>query len=405
VSRLIVWGTGSFARRFIRVVNALGADIVVAVTSGDDHHADFFEGAKWLPPNQLDAVDFDLVVVASSFWSDICRRIHTNHPALLQRSAVAIEDHYLRAVCFALDKQIDAYDARFIKELLGQLIPSSVWSSNLYEPVRLRDNNRSQVVAGDHESDLRAVLFYPYFRAADDKRQVEIDLCLRRNLSNPFFSRLVICLDGEESVPSDIDLDQRVEVLYNCGRMTFSLWTRLARERCGRSDIAVLCNSDVFFEPSQSSQMCRVFEGRDVPLFAVFSRWEHWGSTSMFHARPHYSQDAWAVRVADLPSTLEVDRLEVELGRPRCDNKVAYLFGSIGFDVINPSLDVCIQHVHGSGIRAYNMTTSIDNLGFLMFPHPTTARGEGAISELAYANAPATQCRGVAFVYPKEFKA
>ncbi len=123
----------------------------------------------------------------------------------------------------------------------------------------------------------------------------------------------------------------------------------------------------------------------------------------MFHARPHYSQDAWAVRVADLTSTFDFSRLEVELGRPRCDNKVAYLFDSIGFDVVNPSLDVCVQHVHVTGIRSYDITTSMENLGLLMFPYPTTARGEGTLSELAYANAAATQFRGVAFVYPKEF--
>lgn len=121
----------------------------------------------------------------------------------------------------------------------------------------------------------------------------------------------------------------------------------------------------------------------------------------MFHARPHYSQDAWAVRVADLTNTSDFIRLEVELGRPRCDNKVAFLFDSLGFDVVNPSLDVCVQHVHVTGIRSYDMTTSMENLGFLMFPHPTNARGEGTVSELAYANAPADQYRSVRFVYPR----
>jgi hypothetical protein len=401
MSRLVVWGTGTFARRFIRVVNALGGDIIIAVTSGDDHHENFFESAKWLPPNQLDTVDFDLLVVASSFWSDICRYIHTDHPLLLQRCAVAIEDHHLRAVCSELDQQNGAFDMAFVEELLDQRMPPSAWSGQLYEPVRLRVNDDSRVVAGDHESKLRAVLFYPYFVCTNGERQAEIDLCLRRNLSNPFFSSIVICLDGKEPLPSSINLDKRVEVLPNCGRMTYSLWTQLARERSGCSDIAVLCNSDVFFEPSQTSHIYSVFEGGDVPVFAAFSRWEHWGGTSMFHARPHYSQDAWAVRVADLTNTSDFIRLEVELGRPRCDNKVAFLFDSLGFDVVNPSLDVCVQHVHVTGIRSYDMTTSMENLGFLMFPHPTNARGEGTVSELAYANAPADQYRSVRFVYPR----
>lgn len=63
------------------------------------------------------------------------------------------------------------------------------------------------------------------------------------------------------------------------------------------------------------------------------------------------SQDAW-VFASPLPlDELALGRLAFELGRPRCDNRAAFVLWAAGVNVRNPCWDLRARHVHRSAAR------------------------------------------------------
>jgi hypothetical protein len=74
-----------------------------------------------------------------------------------------------------------------------------------------------------------------------------------------------------------------------------------------------------------------------------------------------YSQDAWAFRGGLL---FDFDR-DIRMGVPGFDNVLAYEFKRVGYEVLNPSLDVRIEHVHSSRL----ITPHIDQCNRLPLPY------------------------------------
>lgn len=62
------------------------------------------------------------------------------------------------------------------------------------------------------------------------------------------------------------------------------------------------------------------------------------------------SHDAWAF-VAPVDSSVVAAAGEVELGRARCDTRLAHLLLDAGVDVIDPSLALRALHLHRAEAR------------------------------------------------------
>ena len=87
------------------------------------------------------------------------------------------------------------------------------------------------------------------------------------------------------------------------------------------------------------------------------------------------SQDAWVWRASSqrasvVAAGLGAAGLDAELGRPRCDNRIAaMLHDELGYAVLNPSLDVVVRHLHEEQRRLY---TDADNVAGRMQFVPLT---------------------------------
>ena len=206
-------------------------------------------------------------------------------------------------------------------------------------------------------------VFTSYYQCGDQSRQVEIDLCLKKNIANPLIEKLIVMVDDGSKLPYQ---DEKIEVLHIEDRPTYGLWLQLTRDM-GLAGYSLLCNSDIYFDHSLAL-LDKVLE--EPKTIMALSRWDMIGSTSTLHPNPHWSQDVWAVNCADEIDAPIWKLLDIPLGVPRCDNKIAYIFGIYGWKIANPCKHLKSYHVHETGYRTYNKTLDDRIIGGVAYVYP-----------------------------------
>lgn len=206
-------------------------------------------------------------------------------------------------------------------------------------------------------------LFFPYYKCGDLDRQEEIDFCLQKNIENSLIDKLIVLIDDGSLSPFSSD---KITVINLDKRPTYKKWIDLTKE-LRLSGISVLCNSDIYFDDS--------IEFFDEVLdksnkFVALSRWELIGGTTSLHPNPHWSQDVWAMNCDNYLSTELLHQLDFPMGVPRCDNKIAYLFGIYGWEVFNPCNQLKSFHVHETEMRTYHKKLDIRIIGGVAYVHP-----------------------------------
>jgi hypothetical protein len=208
------------------------------------------------------------------------------------------------------------------------------------------------------------VLFAPFFSANSSERQKELETCLALNIHCDLIRRIILLID-DGCVPATAS--SKVEIVRLGTRPTYRDWIDLTRTICPSSD-SILANSDISFDASVS-QLHTILRAKDG--FVCLSRCEKAGNSEVPHPSPHWSQDVWALGCTRmLPESL-YKCLDIPLGVPRCDNKVAYLFAIHGWPLFNPVRFVKALHHHESQLRHYNKQLDTTILGGVVYAHPS----------------------------------
>ena len=214
------------------------------------------------------------------------------------------------------------------------------------------------------------VVYSQYYRTRTPDRQLEIDECLRRNLNHPGISRMVLfCESDAPPVPEGT---VPVEVVTSDERITYAEWFRWVKRQ--GSGIGLLLNADIYLDEGLE-QLGRTFDRPDV--FLALTRYNPGKAGFHLNDYPHWTQDVWGVRAdAELPESL-LYASSFPLGFPGCDNRIAYVLWSHGFQVRNPCYHVRSVHLQASTARGYDKTS--DRLyGGVTYVHPSLAPNEEA---------------------------
>lgn len=131
------------------------------------------------------------------------------------------------------------------------------------------------------------------------------------------------------------------------GRPTFSDLFTL----CRPGYVNVIANADIFFDAQGVALIELFFAGlHEVVKYKTclaLSRWDiQPDGTSKLHEHAD-SQDVWIVYgqpTIDAPFTM---------GKAGCDNSLAHILASAGFNVINPSKSIKAYHLHNVQWRSY----------------------------------------------------
>ncbi|WPL18694.1 Exostosin family protein [Thiorhodovibrio winogradskyi] len=214
---------------------------------------------------------------------------------------------------------------------------------------------------------LPITLWTPYYAAATEERQAELDECLRINLACDAIRHVVLLIDDDHQPPVQHD---KIRIVTTNDRPTYRLWLEDAA-RSATTGIALLANSDIYFDETLSL-LEQVFESEQAsgPVFVGLSRFDRVAGELKPHPNPQWSQDTWALRLpARLPTPL-LKSLEIPLGVPRCDNKVGYLFALHGWTLINPFPHLHGIHVHETEQRSYSKRTDDRVMGAVAYVYP-----------------------------------
>lgn len=208
-------------------------------------------------------------------------------------------------------------------------------------------------------------LFLPYYTPKDQDRAAEINFCLQKNCENSHIRKIFLLKDD---VPPCPIVNEKIDVIQIRQRPTYGDWLRLAIERCP-DNVAILANSDIYFDDT-ILHIAKLFSEHSRS-FAAISRYDKIGENIAPHPNPHWSQDTWAVVPSEIEYSVVRSADLIPLGKPRCDNKIAYLFAINGYKIFNPVSEVKTIHVHESGLRYYDKRGDTDIKGGMAMVHPS----------------------------------
>lgn len=173
--------------------------------------------------------------------------------------------------------------------------------------------------------------------------------CVQRNSSNAFIDQITVFLeDAWEPQTAARRFDalshKKVRLIPHGRRLTFNFLFDYARQNHAGMDVCV-ANTDIYFDETLGLLESEPLEGQ---LFCL-TRWEarEDGSLQLFDFP--LSQDAWIFE-APLPRI----NADFFLGKPSCDNRLAYEAERAGLRLINPSRTIRAVHLHRSGVRRYS---------------------------------------------------
>eukprot|EP00903_Cladosiphon_okamuranus_P014127 g13129.t1 len=271
---------------------------------------------------------------------------------------------------------------------------------------------RGKVPPYDHHS---VHVVTQYYIPDDPSRAREIDVCLLQNIQNPFVGTVHIFVDpnavrlyADQKDPDGADASSWVETNWRPpvlegleeglagkarvirispgGRMTFADAIRYCNQVLS-DRVVLLSNSDIAFDESLARLGDPYTLDMANKVFAL-AAWQskvvsanqvgHPASGTgevqetleehVLIGKPEFSprtdsQDTWIFR-SPLPSTV-ADATDFEMGRPRCDGRLAQVLLDAGYSVTSPSLSLVTRHVHAppsallhNGPSAFNRSSS-----------------------------------------------
>ena len=221
------------------------------------------------------------------------------------------------------------------------------------------------------------ILLCQWYKTDDDYRNFELEAVRRSNMLSGLFHAIEY-VDGQDK------------------RWSYGDMLDLAAEKY-RGQACVLANTDIAFNDTCSSLRHLVRPNRIVAL----TRWENDSTPNMVgrlvRAKPpacEYkflsgTQDAWAFIGGEVPEV----SLDIPMGVQGCDQAFLGLAVKAGCEVLCPSFDIRIKHVHSkpsnyegvgsiSGVYAYPEITTLAGGSGLVCVHnwPTDESGEEYIS-------------------------
>lgn len=211
-------------------------------------------------------------------------------------------------------------------------------------------------------------LFTTWYPCGDAQRRAELAEALQRNLDCAALDQVCILREGAAELPLASD---KLVVREATGRPTFDDFWAWMDEVNDADDLAIVANSDIWFDASIGLAKTHLSPGQCWAL----ARWDCVQTPPVLFDR-NDSQDAWVLR--GQPRPINGDFF---LGAPRCDNRLLYELQAAGYETRNPAFSVRAHHLHDREFAEYGGGVQP---GFAeppyryLWPHNLLSRGDTA---------------------------
>ena len=222
-------------------------------------------------------------------------------------------------------------------------------------------------------SDRKIILVQQFFIHKDSKRQKEILETLTMNIHNESIDEIHLINErfySEEELGSK---SKKIKQVVDSGtRLTYKDVMKYSMDYLDNA-IVVLANSDIFFDRSISQ--CKTMDLTNAMI--CLSRYKLNGR-HLKNAQPEifngWSQDTWIWSSNTLFNDKELEKCNFNLGKPGCDNRMAFLSSEMGLSVYNIPNVIKSYHHHKSEVRNYSHNDRIDPPRYLALLPPIIRR-------------------------------
>ena len=187
---------------------------------------------------------------------------------------------------------------------------------------------------------MKTTLLSIYYRDSLPARQQEIDACLNHNLANKNIDLVIVFTEEYYSHISHPKLIQQVIKK----RLTYQYAFEFANMHLV-GDICILANSDIFFDDT----LVRFQQADMANKFYALTRYNVQPDGRPVFSDAPTCQDVWIFK-----PPIKAFNSDFELGRPGCDNRIAWEAKNAGFKVLNPCQIVSCRHLHIVNKRNYD---------------------------------------------------
>ena len=205
-------------------------------------------------------------------------------------------------------------------------------------------------------------LIFNYYTTNNFLRQSEIDFCLNKNLSNKKIDTFLIVLNKNDKneITSKLKGQDIEKIIFEISEEIptyYKFFTLVSNTFPSKENMNILINSDIFLDESTIVDLEK-YSNYDK-IFLALSRYDvenlnDYKTNSVFRNKAD-SQDTW-VFFGEVPKMEESD---FNLGKPGCDNSIAYILEKNGYNVKNPSKSIKTYHVHKSGYKNYTIENRV----------------------------------------------
>lgn len=192
-------------------------------------------------------------------------------------------------------------------------------------------------------------LLIGFYADADWGRRSEFLECIRCNAANAYIDEILIFVEDETASAAvrerfSVLGHSKIRLLEHGRRLIYSQLFAFANLHL-KGAAVIIANADIFFDETLALLEEETLAGRMLCL----SRWDQATDGTLRHFDHPESQDAWIFEPPLPPITADFC-----LGKPGCDNRLAYEAERAGLLLSNPSRSVRARHLHNTGIRRYS---------------------------------------------------
>lgn len=191
-------------------------------------------------------------------------------------------------------------------------------------------------------------LLVGFYNDASPIRTGEYVECVRRNSANPHIESIIVFIEDQTPLAdvrarSPALAHPKVQFVEHALRLSFKQLFEYANRHLAGAGV-IIANADIYFDETLALLEEESLAGKMLCL----SRWDETSDGALRHFDRPDSQDAW---IFEPP----VPRIAADffLGKPGCENRLAYEAECAGLTVSNPSRSLRARHLHNSAIRRY----------------------------------------------------
>lgn len=209
-----------------------------------------------------------------------------------------------------------------------------------------------------HENKIH--IFTQFFVHKKENRNTELKECLKRNCDNPHIHQVHLL---NERIYTNkelgfIESNQKIKQIVIGKRLTFKDIFKYARTN-NIQGYLVFTNADIFFNETIENLQYSALSIKKQ-MFALL-RYEYRGESDLNTCKifgPRFdSQDTWifhsSMFLKNYIKEIHENAMNVEFGKPGCDNKFAYLMNVLGYEIINDCGFLKTFHYHTDVQRDY----------------------------------------------------